>query len=293
MPSPPELLMDTSEDEEDINTLYTEKKKSTPHKSPSMDQKDSDIVFQLDDQTTTPTVVGGGGLLWAIRQRVAMARSMKKRKLMNKQRVMKPLKLYLPKPYWSTQDEELYSSPPPLRAIISPSQYSTTTTPLPPTGATNTPADTLPLVTTEKKVYKRKTHANSGRPTRVKGPCQACQETSDGCMRKAFHWPFQTNNSYNDKGKPFVYLCNKCGLRYNKSGGCVCRNCRWVLCKEEKRKAMQLIEQMRLSRPDGKVDMDEDIQNFACTPKYWNCGCPWKVGWILNSQHSLDEDDTL
>ncbi|KAK4520783.1 uncharacterized protein ATC70_006663 [Mucor velutinosus] len=133
-------------------------------------------------------------------------------------------------------------------------------------------------------------HTTSGRPSRVKGPCQACNETSDGCMRKAFNWPFPTSTIFNDKGKPFVYLCNKCGLRYNKSGGCVCRNCRWVLCKEEKRKAMQLIDQMRRSRPDGRVDPEEDIENFVCTPKYWNCSRPWKVGWVLNSQHD-DEDD--
>lgn len=57
-------------------------------------------------------------------------------------------------------------------------------------------------------------HTSSGRPSRVKGPCQACQESSDGCMRKAFNWPFPTSSIYNDKGRPFVYLCNKCGLRY-------------------------------------------------------------------------------
>lgn len=54
---------------------------------------------------------------------------------------------------------------------------------------------------------------SSGRPSRVKGPCQACQEASDGCMRKAFNWPFPASQIFNDKGKPFVYLCNKCGLR--------------------------------------------------------------------------------
>lgn len=81
--------------------------------------------------------------------------------------------------------------------------------------------------------------------------------------------------------------------RYNKSGGCVCRHCRWVLCKEEKRKAMQLIDQMRRSRPDGRVDPEEDIENFACSPKYWSCGRPWKVGWVLNSQHDDDEEDMM
>lgn len=55
--------------------------------------------------------------------------------------------------------------------------------------------------------------SSSGRPSRVKGPCQACQEPSDGCMRKAFNWPFASNQLFSDKGKPFVYLCNKCGLR--------------------------------------------------------------------------------
>ncbi|KAL7323807.1 hypothetical protein PS15p_210409 [Mucor circinelloides] len=131
---------------------------------------------------------------------------------------------------------------------------------------------------------------SSGRPSRVKGPCQACQEASDGCMRKAFNWPFPASQIFNDKGKPFVYLCNKCGLRYNKSGGCVCRNCRWVFCKEEKRKALQHIDAMRRKRPDGEVDPNEDIENFVCSPKYWTCGKPWKVGWVLEN---LEEDDEV
>jgi hypothetical protein len=68
-----------------------------------------------------------------------------------------------------------------------------------------------------------------------------------------------------------------------------------VLCKEEKRKAMQLIDQMRRSRPDGRIDLDEDIENFSCSPKYWSCGRPWKVGWVLNSQHddADDEEDSI
>ncbi|CAM0140834.1 hypothetical protein VKS41_008112 [Umbelopsis sp. WA50703] len=119
--------------------------------------------------------------------------------------------------------------------------------------------------------------------SKSKGPCQACQEISDGCMRKGFNWPFESSLIYHDKGKPFVYLCNKCGLRYNKSNGCVCRNCRWVFCKEEKRKALQHIEKMRNSRPDGKLDMDEFIEGFVCSPKYWSCGQKWRVGWVLNA----------
>lgn len=79
--------------------------------------------------------------------------------------------------------------------------------------------------------------------------------------------------------------------RYNKSGGCVCRHCRWVFCKEEKRKALQHIEHMIRSRPDGRVDPDEDIEGFVCSPKYWSCGRPWKVGWVLQQNNADDLDD--
>lgn len=50
---------------------------------------------------------------------------------------------------------------------------------------------------------------------------------------------------------------------------------------------------MRRSRPDGRVDPDEDIENFACSPKYWSCGRPWKVGWVLHSQHDAEEDEEM
>ncbi|KAI9303079.1 hypothetical protein BJ944DRAFT_250965 [Cunninghamella echinulata] len=133
---------------------------------------------------------------------------------------------------------------------------------------------------------------SSGRPVRTKGPCQACRESTEACMRKAFDWPFPSDEIYYDKGKPFVYLCNKCGLRYNKSGGSVCRKCRWVLCKEEKRKALQYIEDIRALRPDGKIDLDEEIPSFICTPKYWHCGQPWKVNWILNLPNSSSSPTT-
>ncbi|KAI8097446.1 uncharacterized protein BX664DRAFT_326384 [Halteromyces radiatus] len=122
----------------------------------------------------------------------------------------------------------------------------------------------------------------SGRPVRTKGPCQACHQSAEACMRKAFDWPFPSDDIYYDKGRSFVYLCNKCGLRYNKSGGSVCRHCRWVLCKEEKRKVIQLVDGMRASRPNGKLSLDEDITSFVCNPKYWQCGQPWKVRWVLN-----------
>lgn len=80
--------------------------------------------------------------------------------------------------------------------------------------------------------------------------------------------------------------------RYNKSGGCVCRHCRWVFCKEEKRKALQHINVMRMKRPDGYVDPEEEIENFLCSPKYWTCGRKWKVGWVLNNLGEEDEAET-
>ncbi|CAO3629430.1 unnamed protein product [Mucor hiemalis] len=144
----------------------------------------------------------------------------------------------------------------------------------------------------ETATYHRAPASVAGRPSRVKGPCQACNEASDGCMRKAFNWPFPANRVFNDKGKPFVYLCNKCGLRYNKSGGCVCRHCRWVFCKEEKRKALQHINVMRMKRPDGYIDPEEEIENFLCSPKYWTCGRKWKVGWVLNNLGDEEEAET-
>lgn len=66
---------------------------------------------------------------------------------------------------------------------------------------------------------------------------------------------------------------------YNKSGGSVCRHCRWVFCKEEKRKALQYIDAMRDKY--GHVAPDQDIENFGCHPKYWACNKPWKVGWVI------------
>lgn len=53
---------------------------------------------------------------------------------------------------------------------------------------------------------------------------------------------------------------------------------------------MQHIDAMRRKRPDGEVDPNEDIENFVCSPKYWTCGKPWKVGWVLEN---LEEDDEV
>ncbi|KAI8643580.1 hypothetical protein BD408DRAFT_414525 [Parasitella parasitica] len=363
MPSPPELLIDSSEDEDEfilpptyVNVAasstasslssassYTmhHKRKSVPHRSPSNIVDHKSVVFQINDNST-PKILGGGdrGVLWSLRQRVSMARHSQRSSSKNRlsaphlQRRVRPMRIQIPRPQWSrdnTYYDDLVSpvnsdwqSKKSIQPIVivpatigtgatswqSNTKKSHTSPPPPPptTTTTTTPATSVAAATAERKkstnssasassasaaTARRKSshHTTSGRPSRVKGPCQACNETSDGCMRKAFNWPFPTNTIFNDKGKPFVYLCNKCGLRYNKSGGCVCRHCRWVLCKEEKRKAMQLIDQMRRSRPDGKIDPEENIENFACTPKYWNCSRPWKVGWVLHSQHDGDEDD--
>ncbi|KAI9484869.1 hypothetical protein BDB00DRAFT_852943 [Zychaea mexicana] len=156
---------------------------------------------------------------------------------------------------------------------------------------TSTSSAQNPLQQHQHQQQQQQQPPGTGRPARTKGPCQACHESSDGCMRKAFNWPFPSNAVFNDKGRPYVYLCNKCGLRYNKSGGCVCRNCRWVLCKDEKRNASQHIAYMRRGRPEGRVGPDDDIVDFVCSPKYWSCGRPWKVGWIPQGGEFDEEGD--
>jgi hypothetical protein len=49
---------------------------------------------------------------------------------------------------------------------------------------------------------------------------------------------------------------------------------------------------MRSRRPGGHVDLDEEIEGFVCSPKYWSCGKPWKVGWVLDSFEDEDEDSS-
>lgn len=64
----------------------------------------------------------------------------------------------------------------------------------------------------------------------------------------------------------------------------MCRHCRWVFCKEERRKALRHIDVMRDKY--GQVDIDQDIENFSCHPKYWTCNKPWKVGWVLKEEEA-------
>ncbi|KAI9025782.1 hypothetical protein CLU79DRAFT_743047 [Phycomyces nitens] len=358
MLSPPELLHDSEEDDEDtiptprlfrpISTRPTKydqtgrlciyRPKATPYRSPSIIDDalqqtavDQSVVFQLNVQryptntpkehaiSCTPTVICGESLLTALRKRVAAARHNNRNRMTPGRPKHAATRIRIPKTrnldVISASSSSLSSvsdsgsearepSPEPEphhtpqvrrrpwldddndgSVVSSTSHHSSASNQ---SFETQASQDIQKPRNRKKPVSPRPTHPTSGRPSRVKGPCQACQETSDGCMRKAFDWPFPATSVFNDKGRPFVYLCNKCGLRYNKSGGSVCRCCRWVFCKEEKRKAMQHIDQMRKSRPDGRVDPDEDIEHFVCTPKYWTCGQPWKVGWVLNN---LVEDD--
>ncbi|KAI8084479.1 uncharacterized protein BX664DRAFT_337090 [Halteromyces radiatus] len=304
--SPPELLHDSEDDGDSLSTspslqqhdLYDDhpRRKSMPHRSPSVIQDafqasalDKSVVFQWDttlqqtiESHVQSKVICGESLLSALRHRVAMARQqdlpIKKRIIHQPRRQLTATCIALP-----THHQPITKHKMSIPVLTNHPVIPTTT-------------DTASKLTVPKqrgrKPLQQNRHTSSGRPSRVKGPCQACQETSDGCMRKAFNWPFPASQIFNDKGKPFVYLCNKCGLRYNKSGGCVCHHCRWVFCKEEKRKAMQYIDKMRRNRPDGHVDPDEDIENFVCSPKYWSCGRPWKVGWVLTPhQDAASEDD--
>jgi hypothetical protein len=229
MPSPPELLIDSSEDEEEYtsSTYITshlsynmhQKRKSVPHRSPSSIADRKSVVFQINTDNQ-PKVLGGGGVLWSLRQRVSMARHQKHNKnrlsAPRPERRVRAMRIQIPRPQWS-RDNTLYDDPvSPVNndwkkpiVVVSEQTWQKPLIVKPPI---------MPSEQSRKAAVPRRKnsshHASSGRPSRVKGPCQACHETSDGCMRKAFNWPFPTSTIFNDKGKPFVYLCNKCGLRY-------------------------------------------------------------------------------
>ncbi|KAG2175937.1 hypothetical protein INT44_000415 [Umbelopsis vinacea] len=299
------------------------RRKSIPHRSPAAIQDalqatamDQSIVFQLnvsgdifdhhhewldqDNIGCKPEVICGESLLTALQSRVTSARHERmKPKQSSPKRHIVAHKINIPRSPKSLNKRR--KSP----EAVSPSELAnafTDMTVFTPHGdekhrrahaidyraqLENDDEDedetTKSPISSEESADKAGSPPTSSHRSKSKGPCQACQEVSDGCMRKGFNWPFEASLIYYDKGKPFVYLCNKCGLRYNKSNGCVCRNCRWVFCKEEKRKALQHIEKMRASRPDGKIDMDEFIEGFVCSPKYWTCGQKWRVGWVLNA----------
>jgi hypothetical protein len=250
--SPPDLLQDDDEDdEESLSTPYSlsprqqpnsyfinhraecRRRKPVPHRSPALTNDafkasllDKSVVFQLDvhsqapfshstndacsdcsesnnpcDLKCTSKVICGQSLLSALRKRIVDARSFQRpvRQIIHsRKRARAASFIEIPKPptrYRHTSSEPL---------LVQPDFIKDWTLPKP----------IVPAVQ-EKKIVARYTssYATSGRPSRIKGPCQACQEASDGCMRKAFNWPFPASQVFNDKGKPFVYLCNKCGLR--------------------------------------------------------------------------------
>lgn len=190
IPSPPELI------EEDYvfntATIMHNKRKSIPHRSPSDQIHDKSIIFQLDSVHMVPKILHGTSLLWPLRQRVLKARTYPTKRV-------KAMKIQIPRLQWqsTTPDDDLVLPKPISMQHHQPEQQQQQQQPTP----------------TAAPPRRKYSHPHSGRPSRIKGPCQACQETSDGCMRKAFNWPFPTDTEFNDKGKPFVYLCNKCGLR--------------------------------------------------------------------------------
>lgn len=150
-------------------------RKSIPHRSPSVSTLDKSLVFQLcgDECLQCKVICGQSSLLSTIRKRVARARQIPQ---LNQQERRRPSFIQIPNKH---RDESLIKFK---------------------------KASQIPKAIT-------KTSSFVGRPTRVKGPCQACHEASDNCMRKAFDWPFSTCQVFYDKKRPYVYLCNKCGLR--------------------------------------------------------------------------------
>lgn len=249
--SPPDLLHDSEEDDEDSlctpslslspkqgykdqdllsshninkrNEPNMGRRKSVPHKSPAAIQDtlqaslfDKSIVFQLDASTPlsddlkcTSKIICGQSLLTSLRKRVAHARSQHVEepviRVPRRKRMRTASIIEIPRSQHrrtsSSSDQSDYSSSP---IIVAPKARKWA----------DHPYQDQPKPSTTTHVRRQSNNGtSSGRPSRVKGPCQACQEPADGCMRKAFNWPFPTNQTFNDKGKPFVYLCNKCGLR--------------------------------------------------------------------------------
>lgn len=243
----PDLFHDSEEDDEDslstpLMALSPEqtyrdeddkpsraifgRRKSVPHKSPAAVQDalqaslfDKSIVFQLDaslDDTTvsedlkcTSKIICGQSLLTSLRKKVANARRsieepvlrVKRRKRVRTASIIEIPKSQRRRTSSSSDDSEYTASP----VLV---------TPKAPRKWEDQHVEFNEDHQQTKPVRRQQNHGtSSGRPSRVKGPCQACQEPADGCMRKAFNWPFPTNQTFNDKGKPFVYLCNKCGLR--------------------------------------------------------------------------------
>ncbi|KAI7848278.1 hypothetical protein BDC45DRAFT_523925, partial [Circinella umbellata] len=297
------------------HSFQARRKSVQPQRSPTLTAGDQSIVFQLDLESHAflPPLPPTNTILSTLRKRVVIERQQQQLQLHQKRpRLYKPQqrlvtrikiptkKVPPPSPSSLPLQQQSDSSSLSTKSIPSSRSRSQILQQQQKQQQQQQEGEKRPEISSSASVSSLKSQQQhgTGRPARIKGPCQACHESSDGCMRKAFDWPFPSNSIFNDKGRPYVYLCNKCGLRYNKSGGCVCRNCRWVLCKEEKRKALQHITYMRRTRSNGRVDPNDDIVDFVCSPKYWSCGQSWKVGWIPqdnnnNNNSEFDEEGDI
>jgi hypothetical protein len=217
-------------------------RKSTPHRSPTASQvQERDLIFQVDMMTPNgiehkSKVISGESLLMALKRRVSAARqqdrttpysqasSVSHSKRMHHSQGVSVTRIWLPKtPSPNIQKKyqprtkrhlENPAAQPQMQSTRSPShepiydeesEESTASMDL------DSESDTKPRE--RQATGQFKPHGSTVKTTKPKGPCQACQEYSEGCMRKAFGWPLSDGKIYYDKGRPFVYLCNKCGLR--------------------------------------------------------------------------------
>ncbi len=210
-------------------TTANKRRKTSPYKSPSiLEDDDNSVIFQLDqdyekinscDFISTPKMICGQSLLSLLRKRVNDARITQHAQSNNNNRAKKRRAVNMID--MPRHEEEEYSSEESsnkrnvytLKSIYQHRNNNKTCYQPPPLHYDDDHHTTTTTAATSPPVKRIKKASTSGRPSRVKGPCQACNEPSDGCMRKAFHWPFISNQVFYDKGKPFVYLCNKCGLR--------------------------------------------------------------------------------
>ena len=56
--------------------------------------------------------------------------------------------------------------------------------------------------------------ATPSKATKAKGPCQACRDTADPCMRKAFNWPFASDYVFkHSDGRNYVVLMQQVWIK--------------------------------------------------------------------------------
>lgn len=223
------------------NNNRSKRRKSTPHKSPSIiNNDDKHSVFQLDHMPINESkceedsydlrsrIICGQSLLSKLRKRVDDGRRITNHQQISENKHIKkePVNviIHLLPRYHSHSDSESSdnvekdSSPAPL--IYHDQQQEYKQQPTNNNTCYQQPSNHVYKTDNHNTLTKQTKKANtsnnnniSGRPPKLKGPCQSCKEESDKCMRKAYDWPITTSQTFYDKGKPFVYLCNKCGLR--------------------------------------------------------------------------------